>query len=402
MKRHILVIVCFYLLFILLTTRSIVYAKVPVVKAVLVFSQNCPQCKKVIDEDLKPLVERYGDQLIILGVNTYTQQGLIFYRSSIDYLQIPRVQRGVPILFVGDRILVGSLEISKEFPGILTNGLATGGIDWPNLPGLQEILGADGGVESELIPSGKADSDQKPFAYLGITDADLDVNNENVDGENHIQVNKPSRITGLLDKAAWENEYLSLIGRYAQDKVGNTISVFVFFSMSISVVWVCVIMSRGNMELKSFPSWSISLLVIIGLVVAVYMCYVEITQTEATCGPVGDCNTVQQSPYAFLFGIIPIGLIGIAGYLVIGFFWLINTYGPKEFIQVNYLCLWALSLFGTLFFIYITFLEPFVIGATCAWCLISAIVMTSLLWVTTPLAMKVLREDYWVCCRDRK
>ena len=39
----------------------------------------------------------------------------------------------------------------------------------------------------------------------------------------------------------------------------------------------------------------------------------------------------------------------------------------------------ALALFGTLFSIYLTFLEPFVIGATCAWCLTSAVSMTLIL-----------------------
>lgn len=402
MKPKILASVCFYLLFIMLTARDTVYAKVPVVNAVLFFTQNCPQCKKVIDEDLNPLVEKYGEQLLILGVNTYTQQGLKFYRSSIDYLQIPRVQRGVPILIVGDRILVGSSDISQEFPGFLAMGLAVGGIDWPNLPGLKEILGADSLNKSEVIPSGKVDSEKKPYVYLGITEADSVLNYESIAGENNIQVNEPSRIRRLLDQTAWKNGYLCLIERYAQDKVGNTIAIFVLMIMSISVVWVCIIMSRGNTVLKSFPSWSISLLVIIGLVVAIYMCYVEITQTEAGCGPVGDCNSVQQSPYAFLFGIIPIGFIGIAGYLIIGFFWLINSIGPKEFMHFNYLSLWVITLFGTLFFIYITFLEPFVIGATCAWCLTSAIVMTMLLWATTSLALKVLKEDFKVYNRSRK
>ena len=39
--------------------------------------------------------------------------------------------------------------------------------------------------------------------------------------------------------------------------------------------------------------------------------------------------------------------------------------------------------FGVLFSIYLTFLEPFVIGATCAWCITSAIVMTLIFWVST-------------------
>jgi uncharacterized membrane protein len=33
---------------------------------------------------------------------------------------------------------------------------------------------------------------------------------------------------------------------------------------------------------------------------------------------------------------------------------------------------------GILFSIYLTFLEPFVIGATCAWCITSAVIMTLL------------------------
>jgi uncharacterized membrane protein len=42
-----------------------------------------------------------------------------------------------------------------------------------------------------------------------------------------------------------------------------------------------------------------------------------------------------------------------------------------------------------LFSIYLTFLEPFVIGATCAWCLTSALIMTLLLWAAAPEAAAV-------------
>jgi uncharacterized membrane protein len=44
--------------------------------------------------------------------------------------------------------------------------------------------------------------------------------------------------------------------------------------------------------------------------------------------------------------------------------------------------LFALALVGTVFSIYLTFLEPFVIGATCAWCLTSSVVVTVLLWLS--------------------
>jgi hypothetical protein len=42
----------------------------------------------------------------------------------------------------------------------------------------------------------------------------------------------------------------------------------------------------------------------------------------------------------------------------------------------------AVVAFGVLFSGYLTFLEPFVIGAVCMWCVSSAVVMLALLWVT--------------------
>ena len=46
--------------------------------------------------------------------------------------------------------------------------------------------------------------------------------------------------------------------------------------------------------------------------------------------------------------------------------------------------LFVLALAGAVFSIYLTFLEPFVIGASCVWCLTSAVVMGMLVWLTAP------------------
>ena len=40
--------------------------------------------------------------------------------------------------------------------------------------------------------------------------------------------------------------------------------------------------------------------------------------------------------------------------------------------------LFFLALGGTIFSAYLTFLEPFVIGATCGWCLVSAVMMATI------------------------
>jgi hypothetical protein len=157
--------------------------------------------------------------------------------------------------------------------------------------------------------------------------------------------------------------------------------------MVITVVRaVMLFLRRGRRNPGDLPDWLIPTLALIGLLVAAYLAYIETTNTAAICGPVGDCNTVQQSPYASLFGVLPIGVLGMIGYVGILSGWLFMQYGPPDWRTYASLSIWALAAGGTLFSIYLTFLEPFVIGATCMWCLTSAMVMTLLFWATTPQA----------------
>ncbi|MBZ0308787.1 MAG: DsbA family protein, partial [Anaerolineae bacterium] len=46
-----------------------------VVYAVLFYSPTCPHCHQVIENDLPPLQEKYGDQLQILFINVTVQGG---------------------------------------------------------------------------------------------------------------------------------------------------------------------------------------------------------------------------------------------------------------------------------------------------------------------------------------
>ena len=54
------------------------------------------------------------------------------------------------------------------------------------------------------------------------------------------------------------------------------------------------------------PRIVILILLLLGIGIASYLSFVETSGTEAVCGPVGDCNTVQASDYARLFGILPV------------------------------------------------------------------------------------------------
>ena len=55
------------------------------------------------------------------------------------------------------------------------------------------------------------------------------------------------------------------------------------------------------------------MLSVVGIGVAAYLASIETTGSEAVCGPVGDCNAVQESEYAEFLG-IPIGVLGVIGY----------------------------------------------------------------------------------------
>ena len=89
-------------------------------------------------------------------------------------------------------------------------------------------------------------------------------------------------------------------------------------------------------------------LCIAGLAVAGYLAYVEINLVEAFCGPIGDCNTVQQSEYARLFGVLPIGVLGMVGYIMILLAWVVGRIAHKRLAAYASLAILGMTSFGVL------------------------------------------------------
>jgi uncharacterized membrane protein len=149
-----------------------------------------------------------------------------------------------------------------------------------------------------------------------------------------------------------------------------------------TVIWHVGGIWRSLAAVPPLGRWRVSVVIAltgIGLCISVYLAYVEATHSAALCGPVGDCNAVQQSTYARLFGVLPVAYTGMVGYLLIGAAFGISRLASKTTATAAARAFFLLTLGGTLFSIYLTALEPFVIGATCAWCLSSAVITTSLL-----------------------
>lgn len=301
-----------------------VQAQENTVHAVLFYSPSCPHCHVVMTEVIPPLEEQYGAQLQVMELDTSRSQGQAVFQAAIEYYQLERV--GVPTLIIGEHALIGSGEIPEFFPLLIEQYLSEGGIGWPDLPGMQAIA-------EEYNP----DTGARP----------------------------------------------TLQEKFARDIVGNTLAVVVLIGLVATLVAVIRPRPWHTSLAKRYAPWGVIGVLIVGLIVAGYLSYIEVTQTEAICGPLGDCNTVQQSRFALLFGFLPMAVFGLIGYvMILGAFIYTTWFEQGPYHKYAPAIVFALSMFGLGFSIYLTYLEPFVIGATCAWCLTSAIGMALLALLT--------------------
>lgn len=308
--------------------------------AVLFYSPTCTHCHDVITNTLLPMTEQYGDQLNLLGVDVSTEEGQNLWGMAIQAFNVPEDRHGVPMLFVDELVLVGSVEIPERFPMLVEGYLAKGGLACPAIPGLEATLPPTEAASATTTGANAPAASSSGAATLPTTQS---------------------------------TDVLATIGR---DPVGNGLAIVVLIGL-VAVAGAVVAQNRYRFFWTQAPGreQAILALSLVGLVVAGYLAYVESAEVSAICGPVGDCNTVQQSPYARLFGLLPVGWVGVLGYIgILGATWL----GTRE----ARLARFAMVAFGVAFSIYLTFLEPFVIGASCAWCLTSAVIMGILLWLT--------------------
>ena len=108
------------------------HADEPVVRAVLFWAETCPHCHVVLNETLPPLQAQYGDRLEIRTVEVSGDPaGYELWQQAMETYQLPPDRRGIPMLVLGDAVLIGSIQIPAELPGLIESGLAAGGVDYP-------------------------------------------------------------------------------------------------------------------------------------------------------------------------------------------------------------------------------------------------------------------------------
>ncbi len=388
-KKHITIwLLPLFIVLIGLISFNTVNAQEPVVRAVLFYSSSCGHCHLVMTEHLPPLVEKYGDRLQIMVISIETEGGQALFNSAVETFNIDYA--GVPLLIIADQYLIGSAQIPEVFPKLVEQYMAAGGIDWPTFPGMDQAVaglptqspsGASGPATD--IPNSR---DVPPAAAQVETPSGQ--NRETgaaVESATDLETAGPTPASDLIFP---EQQNTSLIDRLKRDLDGNLLAISVLIAMIVLLVITLPTLWRNwTSPNTGARSWTFVLLVMIGLAIAGYLAWVEIQQVEAVCGPVGDCNTVQQSRYARLFGVLPIGVLGVIGYCAILIAWLTARLSKGHCGGWAVIALRSMTLIGVLFSVYLTFLEPFIIGATCAWCLSSAVIMSAL------YSMTLLQEE---------
>lgn len=132
----------------------------------------------------------------------------------------------------------------------------------------------------------------------------------------------------------------------------------------------------------------IALLALVGLFVALYLWAHNAGLTGPIVCGVGDCGTVQSSPYAKI-GPVPVSAIGVVGYLAMMSLSFAGIQPSQRDSRVIGGLLLAGATFGVLFSGYLTYLEAAVINAWCQYCVASAIIMTMIFAATIPEAVRL-------------
>ncbi len=340
------------------------------------FAENGGEYLVTYDESVLPERPAFylmsNGQLQLLMVDTTTENGGRMFGDDSERLGMD--QAGVPRIDFGEQeYLVGSADIPDRFPGVVQEGLAGDGLAWPPVPGIEEAVASF--IANGSVPDPSATSRSQVTAAPEVTEApaatdEPEATDAVAGGQNGGGTAAVLPVGG--DDQGW-------LDRFDDDVTGNSVSVMVLVLLLTSVIAAPVLATRGS--LPSFPGWLVIVLALVGAGVAAYLASVEATGGAAVCGPVGDCNAVQQSEYAEVLG-IPIGVLGLVGYAAIGVLWVASRVAHGTLAQVALVLIGVGAWLGVLFTAYLTFLEPFVIGATCMWCITSALVMMALLWVS--------------------
>jgi glutaredoxin/MFS family permease len=130
------------LTFLLIGKGSVAAQEQPVVRFYLFYGETCPHCHEVIDNYLPQVYEKYGDQVESQYIEVWNDTDNYLTLLGLEKkLGVPEEKQGaVPALVIGDHVLIGAVEIPEQLEPLIDAYLAQGGVDYPSLEDLPEVI----------------------------------------------------------------------------------------------------------------------------------------------------------------------------------------------------------------------------------------------------------------------
>lgn len=118
---------------------------------------------------------------------------------------------------------------------------------------------------------------------------------------------------------------------------------------------------------------AMTILAIVGLIVAIYLTATKLLGEAPACGPIRGCEDVAASPYSEIFG-IPVALVGVVFSIVlVG----LSAAWWRSADRRALLGAYGLGLLGCFVVAGLTYLELFVIHAICIYCVTYAVTIVA-------------------------
>jgi uncharacterized membrane protein len=130
-------------------------------------------------------------------------------------------------------------------------------------------------------------------------------------------------------------------------------------------------------------------LVLIGVADAAYLSAIHYYQADPGCSLITGCDAVLSSEFAVILG-VPLAYGGLIYYLVLLSGMLTYyQYETKKALHATLL----VNVMGFLFSLWLIYVQAFILGAFCQYCLISALI-TTLALVTISIGYKQIQSDH--------
>ncbi len=128
-----------------------------VARAVYFYAEECSHCKAVYDSVLMPLQSQCGAALEIKDVEIGTSSGYEAFIATERALTGMAGKWDIPVVVIGDVVLVGETDIRQGFETELKCVWLDGGNDWPAVPALEAITLSDSdGMRLNPFAAGEA------------------------------------------------------------------------------------------------------------------------------------------------------------------------------------------------------------------------------------------------------